>query len=577
MTVTTVRKQIPREILEDIEWFEGVVARFKGGELSDGEFTPQRLKLGVYGQRQGPGIQMLRTKIPYGGLTADQLEAFADAADNFSTGKAHVTTRQNIQIHFIKLDNVATVLRDLGEEGIMSREACGNVIRNITGCHLAGVCPFEAFDITPYAHAVTFHFLRRTEFQKLPRKFKISFTACPPGCRSCRTCGIPHIHDIGVVGKFLHGKRVFELWVGGGLGNSPRFAELLEEFTPEDELARTIEAVLLVFDRNGNRNNKMRARMKFVLDKLGFEKFRELVFVERDKLEKVELTLPPLKESPGASNGTYHPSEPGYEDWKRANVVPQKQFGYSAVYVPLPVGDLTSEQLRALARVSRRYASQGVRTTVTQGFVLRWVTNGNLPLVHGELKRAGLDNPDSGTLKDITSCPGASTCNLAFTHSKNLGTVLREELEKYPELVDAAGNLSVKISGCPNACGQHHIADIGFYGMNGIVGNVNVPVYNVLVGGGITAGTTSFGLALGKVPARLVPEAFIRIVKFYVGNRQEGETFHDFVTRIGQPRFVTLITDLLVLWMKDVPESLRRDLLTVELYAPKIMKGECAK
>lgn len=577
MTLTTVRKQIPKEILEDIEWFESLVAKFKGGEITDDEFTPQRLKMGVYGQRQGPGVQMLRTKIPYGGLTADQLDALADAADNFSTGKAHVTTRQNIQFHFVKLDNVSTVLRDLGEEGIMSREACGNVIRNITGCHLAGVCPFEAFDVTPYAHAVAFHFLRRPEFQNLPRKFKISFTACPPGCRSCRACGIPHIHDIGIVGKIVGGRRVFELWVGGGLGNSPRFAELLEDLTPEDELARTIEAVLLVFNQHGNRNNRARARMKFVLDKLGLDKFRELVFTEREKLEKVELHLPLLEEKPGASNGTYHPSEGGYEEWKRKNVVPQKQFGYSAVYVPLPVGDITSDQLRALARVSRRYAAQGVRTTVTQGFVLRWVSNGNLPLVHGELKRAGLDNPDSGTLKDITSCPGASTCNLAFTHSKNLGVSLREELEKYPELVEAAGNLSVKISGCPNACGQHHIADIGFYGMNGYAGSVMIPVYNVLVGGGITAGTTSFGLALGKVPARLVPEAFIRIVKFYVENRNDGETFHDFVTRRGKADFENLISDLLAIRMKDAPEFLRKDLRTDEIYAPKIMKGECAK
>lgn len=572
-----MRKEIAPEILADIAWFEENLRKYRAGELTEDGFSPLRLHMGVYGQRQGEENQMFRTKIPYGGLDAEKLRAIADIAEKFGGGKAHVTTRQNFQIHYVKLDNIVEVMKVAGEADITSREACSNTIRNVVGCPFSGVCPSEAFDATPHAHALVHFFLRNPDNQALPRKFKISFSSCPYPCPNCRGAEpVPHIQDIAFIAKVVDGKRGFEVWIGGGLGNTPKFAQLLEDFTPQQDYLRTAEAIVKVFNTYGERKNRNRARMKFLIQSLGWDEFRKRVLQTRQELPLRPLNLPKLDETPKSSPVPFpEPADPHYLDWKLNNVLWQRQPGYSSVTALLPIGDITPPQLRGLADVAEKYADGYVRSSPNQNLILRWVRNENLPVVYTSLRSIGLAEPTANTIQDVTTCPGASTCKIAFTNSKNLGTALRETM--------AAGNgifhnlpLQVKVSGCPNSCGQHHVADVGFYGMTRKVGEYEVPVYNILVQGGITKGVASYGAPIGKVPARLAPVAFKRIVEFYRTYRQGPESFYDFVTRVTVEPLKKLIEDL-VNWKPEGDLEPLKDIGVDEVFKSKIMQGECAK
>jgi ferredoxin-nitrite reductase/sulfite reductase (ferredoxin) len=572
MSEVKVGPTLDPEVLKDIEWFQSNLQKYRGGELTEEEFRPLRLHMGVYGQRQGGETQMFRLKIPWGGLDGAKLRKIARLAREYGGGVAHATTRQNFQVHYIELDRIAEAMADVAEAGLISREACGNTIRNVVGDPLAGVCPEERFDVTPYADALVRYFLRHPAFQSLPRKFKISFSGCP---QPCPTCGIDEpiawLHDIGFVANIGEGRRGFEVWVGGGLGNTPRAARLLEPFTPENDFIRTAAAILTLFNAEGERRNRNRARIKFLVEKLGWEEFRRRVGEIRETLPREPLSIPELREYPETRT---HEAPAGGADprWLRHNVRSQKQAGFATVTVVLPRGDVSADQLDEVAAIADAFSDGFVRASPSQNLILRWVRHSNLPALHARLAKIGLAEPTAGTAQDVTSCPGASTCALAFTHSKNLAGALRDLMEEHRELFQGEP-LSIKISGCPNSCGQHHVADIGFYGMARRIGEREVPAYQVMVGGGLTTGEAAFGTALGRVPARLAPEALKRLVAHFALWREPGERFRHFVARSGSG-LGELIVDLV-----NVPgdPELARDIGIDAPFRSHVGPGECAR
>ncbi|MEX0786663.1 MAG: nitrite/sulfite reductase, partial [Dehalococcoidia bacterium] len=465
------------------------IAFLEGGGLGD-DFRPFRLQHGVYGQRQDDA-QMIRVKIPHGTMTAEQMDVLGDLAERYTPRKVgHVTTRQDWQFHFVKLEDTPTFLRILAKAGMTTREACGNTVRNVTSDHVSGLCEDTAFDVTPHAEAITRFFLRHPVCQKLPRKFKIAFSACE------HDHGLVPIHDLGATAVIRDGQRGFRVTVGGGLGAAPHIAQVLDEFVPENELQRVTEATIRIFDRMGERKNRNKARIKFVVKKVGIEEFRRIVQEELAGMPPSEENgyLDPdwsfLEEGdhPSAAslgqNG--HEPKPGFESWKRTNAIPQAQTGFNMVYVLLPIGDLDVPQFHALADMSRKYAGGKIRTAVNQNMVLRWVHDEDLPSLHAELVEAGLAEDGALTLTDVMTCPGADTCALGVTSSKGLGTAIRDTLLsqnghfKDDPLVE---QIRIKISGCPNSCGHHHIADIGFYGNAVRSGERMVPSFSMLVAG----------------------------------------------------------------------------------------------
>jgi len=475
-------------VAAEIDNFEKEANAFlEGGGLGD-DFRPFRLQHGIYGQRQDDA-QMIRIKIPHGTMTADQMDVMAEITENYTPRKvAHVTTRQDIQIHYIKLEDVSEVMRKLAEAGLTSREACGNTVRNVTSDHMSGVCEDTVFDVTPYAEATARFFLRHPVCQKLPRKFKFAFSACP------HDHGLIPIHDMGAEAVIKDGKKGFRVSVGGGLGASPHIAQVLDEFVPVEEFLRVGEATLRIFDRHGERKNRNKARIKFVVKKFGIEEFRRLVQEELASMPKDVIYRDPdmsFEESPS------HPSaaslgqngrapKPGFEAWKRTNAIPQAQSGYFMVYVLLPIGDMTPQQFHALAGLSRKYAGGKARTAVNQNIVLRWVHGEDLPGVHAGLIEAGLAEDGVLTISDVMTCPGADTCSLGVTSSKGLGRAIRDEMfakNGHFKSDPLSEQIRIKISGCPNSCGHHHVADIGFYGNAVRSGERMVPSFSMLVAG----------------------------------------------------------------------------------------------
>jgi sulfite reductase beta subunit-like hemoprotein len=537
-------KEIDALVVAEIDNFEREAQAFlEGGGLGD-DFRPFRLQHGIYGQRQDDA-QMIRVKIPHGTMTAGQMDVLGDIADEYTPRKlGHVTTRQDIQYHYVKLEEVPEVLRRLAAADMTTREACGNTVRNVTADHMSGVCADTVFDVTPYAEATARFFLRHPVCQKLPRKFKIAFSACE------HDHGLVPIHDLGATAVIRDGKKGFRVAVGGGLGAAPFIAQVLDEFVPEDELLRVIEATLRIFDRHGERKNRNKARIKFVVKKYGIEEVRRLV--------KEELaTLPP------AENGNYrdpdfslleddiasHPSaaslgqngrasRDGFEAWKRTNAIPQAQTGFYMAYVLLPIGDLTGEQFRALATMARKYAGGKARTAVNQNIVLRWVHEEDLPALHADLIEAGLAEDGALTISDVMTCPGADTCSLGVTSSKGLGRAIRDELFaknghfKSDPLVE---QIRIKISGCPNSCGHHHIADIGFYGNAVRSGERMVPSFSMLIAGKGDGPDARIATHVMKIAAKKIPEAVGTLVEHYQENRNEGEPFGDWAIRVGNP------------------------------------------
>ena len=556
-TVPTTRPEIktipiPREILEEIETFEDEVARLQSGETPVEIFKPFRLQFGIYGQRQ-PDVQMVRIKIPFGGLTANQFRRIAELADTYATGVGHVTTRQDIQLHFAPLPQVGTIMRKLAEVDVTTREACANTVRNVTACALAGVCPGEVFDVTPYANTVAQHLLRNPLTQSLPRKFKIAFS----GCQS--DCALTPIHDVGLLAaRNDQGTIGFKMVVGGGLGSTPRVAKLLREFVPMDELMPSIEACIKVFDNLGNRKNRSKARMKFVIDKLGFEEFSRQWKEAYDTLLKSEASKPtlqilpyqdeaplimPTKSGNGTSsngNGTGNGAnkstvaQSSFDVWRKTNVIAQRQPGFLAAVIKLPSGDMTTEQMYALADFAETYANGNIRTTISQNMIIRWVPEARIHELYDALVSQNLSAPGAEGVEDIVSCPGTDTCGLGITSSKGLARALSELFPAGETPKDLQG-VDVKISGCHNSCAQHHIATIGLHGVGKRIGDHIAPVYELHLGGQVN-GTAKIAQLIVKVPAKNVPAAIQHLLDFYREKREDGESLQAFIVRTGKAK-----------------------------------------
>lgn len=565
----------------EIDTFTQFVEDFWAGRVNPDEFRRFRLQHGVYGQRQ-QDVQMVRVKIPWGGLTAAQLERLADIAEKTPRGVGHVTTRQNVQFHFVPLVEAPALLRSLAEAGLTTREACGNTVRNVTVGHCAGICPKEPFDPTPYADAVARFLLRNPMNQDLPRKFKITFSGCDDDT------GLTPIHDIGARAavRMVDGTPVrgFEILLGGGLGPAPRLAQLLEEFTAVEDLLPTVAAIVRVFDRHGNRENRNLARLKFVVQKLGIDQLRALIVRERDGLRLTMAgkfpAVKPWEERPPIprhGNGVAFPGvDPAYQRWSRTNVVQQKQPGYAAVHVRLVRGDMTPEQLRALARAARDFGDGAVRSTNQQNFLLRWIRADALPELYAILAGTGLALAGAERLIDITACPGADTCQLGITSSRGLAMAIGEVIEQeLGELADEAG-IRIKISGCPNSCGQHHLASLGFYGGAKKFYGEQAPTYQLMLGGRLEPGNPSFGKPVARIPAKQVPQAVKTLVELYRRERTAGESFNAFVDRTGMERMKAVLAP----WTEVPPSAEAPDKYLdwggEQGFKPQTGPGECA-
>jgi sulfite reductase (ferredoxin) len=541
-SVEVQTQPIPSAILEEIETFEKEALRALSGEIGGDLFKPFRLQYGIYGQRQA-GVQMVRIKIPFGGLTANQLRRIAELSERYTTGVGHVTTRQDIQLHFAELKDVPTIMRGLAEVGLTTREACANTVRNVTGCHLAGVCQGEVFDITPYAKTVAYHLLRNPLNQSLPRKFKIAFSGCK------HDCALTPIHDIGLLAvKKEDGTIGFRMAVGGGLGSAPRIAQVLREFTPMDELIPSIEAVIKVFDTLGNRKNRNKARMKFVIEKLGFAEFKrrwEEAYVSmgfarpKEPLRLLHHQDEPVSLIMPTSNGSKPPhvngqpaQETPFEMWKRTNVVRQKQAGYVAAVIKLFMGDVTADQMRHVADLAERYSNGNIRTTINQNVIIRWIPEAQIGGLYEELVSQGLADPGAELVEDIIACPGTDTCGLGITSSKGLARALAEVFPagRVPEDLR---DVSVKISGCHNSCAQHHIATIGLHGVGKRIGEHTAPFYELHLGGRVN-GTAKIGQMTIKLPAKAVSAAITHLIDVYRRDRKSGEGLPAFIDRVGK-------------------------------------------
>ena len=567
----------PEAIEAEIRVFEERIQQLRGGAITEDQFRPFRLKHGTYGQRQA-GVQMLRVKIPAGILTPAQLRTLAKIGDTYSTGRGHVTTRENVQFHFVQLENVPAVMRLLAEAGLTTREACGNTVRNVTGCPLAGICPGEVFDVTPYALGVSRYLLRHPEFHDLPRKFKIAFS----GCEDDGDCAVAGIHDVGLIAQVSGSNgtahRGFKVLVGGGLGSLPTEASLLTDFLPEEELLPTIEAILRVFVETGNRKNKFKARMKFVLRDKGIEQFRHLV-AEKRKISqapaevftvasKIQPSLVSIAPAPPANRA----ADPEYARWTEHNLMPQRQAGFGAVWIKLPAGTLFSHQMRGLADLLEKNRLTGVRTAINQNLVIPWVPFDRTRGLHDGLRELDLATPGARTISDVTGCPGATTCNLGITRSLTLAEVLSRELagETDPEVL----KIHIKISGCPNSCGQHHIADIGFYGNARKIGEQQAPFYQLMLGGQVGADGVRFARQVMPLPARPIPAVIREILAFYKEARQPGETFSAWTARIPDDAIVGRLRPFAE--VQEPSEELFVDWGDTETYSLKLGRGECA-
>ncbi len=569
-------------VQRELETFKREAQAFLSGERSPEDYRAFRLQHGVYGQRQS-NVHMIRVKIPHGSLTADQFEAIGNIIDRYSPRKVgHVTTRQDIQMHFVPMDAAPKVLEELAEVGLTTREACGNTVRNVTADHYSGLCDDTVFDTTPYAEATARYFLRNPANQKLPRKFKITFSSCP------HDWGMIPIHDLGAMAVIRDGRKGFAVYVGGGLGAAPRLAEMYDDFVPAEELLRHIEAILRVFDRHGERRNRNKARIKFLVARLGIEEVRRLVREELKSLPPVDSGVYREPDMSFLEETASHPAwaeshppiepRPGFDLWKRTNAVRQRQPGFRMCYILLPIGDVTIPQFHAIAEMARKYAGGKLRTTQNQNIVLRWVHEVDLPYLHADLVDAGLAEDRVLSIYDVQTCPGADTCNLGVTSSKGLGRAIRDALFAANGVFEdpLVQQIKINISGCPNSCGQHHIADLGFYGMAINRDGRHVPAFQLLVGGR-GSGDGRLAKMVMKVAARRVPEAVVRLVSHYRDHRSEGEAFGDWALRVGGAYIQEVLADL-----KEVPAFNEDPTAYVDWGATSLFsleglgEGECA-
>ncbi|MBX7081055.1 MAG: nitrite/sulfite reductase [Nannocystaceae bacterium] len=601
------------ELEAEIDVFETQLRLRKDGKIEDKLFAETRLRRGAYGQRYDNGRRydgekdqtiafpcgdltkgpetvwdapgMVRIKIPFGALTATQLEVMADLAEEYSDDILHVTTRQDIQLHFIHIDDTPDLFRRLAAVGITTREACGNSVRNVTGCPVAGVCKTEAFDISPYAKALAHYLLGHPDTQDFGRKFKIAFSGC-----ATEACGLALMHDIGLVAVTRPGdagatERGFEFYVGGGLGAVPHQALLLDGFVPEAELMPLTQAVCRIFARHGEKQNRARARLKFLVKKLGLPAFKQMVDEERAKIPP-EARWSAWIDSVAAHDQPKRPPAPALrkagdaalDAWWQTNVRPQRQPGYAVVSVTLPLGDFTPDQARGLADLAREYTGDTIRLTVEQNLVLRWVPEADVPQVYARLAALGLAEPGAESIVDVTACPGTDTCKLGISASRGLAGELRTRLAARSAGHDEAlGSLRIKVSGCFNSCGQHHVADLGFLGVQRNVEGRRVPHFQVVLGGQWTHNAGQFGLAIGAVPSKRIPEVVDRITSLFARERSSGERFGAFIKRVGKSKIRDMLTDLMDVPPYEQARELYHDWADPREYGiGDIGVGECA-
>lgn len=571
-------------ILErELDDFTTEALRFLNGEIPEGTYIPYRLKQGVYGQRQ-PDVQMIRVKLPFGGVTPEQLETFAEVAEKFvPLRKGHITTRQNIQYHHVPLKKAAEALYVLGKAGLSTREACGNTVRNVTGDPWAGVNADEAFDPTPYAGAFARYWLRNPLSQLLPRKFKVAFSA------NDRDEAITGLHDLGFIPRIRDGVKGFEVVCGGGLSIMPRPARVLREFVTLDEYLRISEAVVRIFEKADElRKNRAKARLKFLIERIGFEAFKEMVDEElagdwaKKDFSPDRLLYIDDEEATAPARRPYYEQPNGdgreFTAFVMSNVRAQRQQGFSTIEVKVSRGDLRPEQFRGLANILRDYCGGRARMTVQQNIVLRWVRDESLYEVWKRLKAIDLASPGSSSITDVVSCPGTDSCKLGITSSMGLNAAIQAKVESLHVTDPLTKQIHIKMSGCPNSCGQHHIATIGFHGAAMKVGANQLPAYHVFVGGNYDGGEFRLATQLKvRMPAKRAPEAVARFVSLYEGNRAGGETFNQYFDRVGTKPFEEAIQDLTLPGeFSDDNQQMFIDWNRLELYQLQRGEGECA-
>jgi len=583
-----LRTELLPEEEAELRRFQVEIDRVEKGELDPDDFRRFRLNNGVYGIRGAANRHMIRIKVRFGNMNALQLERVADITEKYAPNKlAHVTTRQAIQLHEILRTDVPTILRRLAEVGLTTREACGNTVRNVTASHYSGISPKEIFDVAPYADLLSLYFLRHSVCQNLPRKFKIAFESSHE--EDWAKVGI---HDLGFIAqeKVSDGKKVrgFKVVVGGGLGSTPFPAQLLEEFCPTELYLPTAEAVIRLFDRNGERKDKNRARIKYLVTKWGIETFRQEFLSERRqviatgsgkeafwKLNLEEYKAPVLK--------TPAPTEapallPGFDEWLKTNTFQQKQKGYFAVNVRCPLGDINPEQMRKLAKISRAFCAGRLRTTISQNILLHWILQGSLKALYSQLSQADLAQKGAETVTDITRCPGADTCQIAITHSKGLayemGKIFQNGYGSDPTFRD----VTIKISGCTNSCGQHHIANIGFHGASKNVDNHSVPHYQLMIGGYTAVdGVAVFGKRIAQIPAKRTSDATKAILDAFKKEKGAQETFLQWADRAGAAKLKELVAPFTTVPAFDQDPSMYEDLGDPgKPFKVEMGKGECA-
>ncbi len=587
----------------EIDEFASVLDQFEHGEIGPEAWRAFRLVRGTYGQRQPEDAQMLRVKIPQGVLTGAQLEALADVAELYSRGFAHITTRQNVQFHFMRLHDVEPAMRRLADAGLTTREACGNSVRNITACPFAGVSHDEIFDVTPYAEALTRYLLRHPLSSKLPRKFKIGFEGCAEDHAKTG------INDLGFrATSSQDGARGFRVTVAGGTAILCRSGALLHDFVPTSELYDVADAVLRVFAQFGDYEHKQRNRLKFLIKSMGWERW---LGEYRHALEEVRAA--PRRERPFNPDHTAIEAPPDWpallapelkaiearaasaqlrgdgirpsllpvtsdskQRWLQTNVRPQKQHGYCVAIVTIPLGDLTGPQFRIVADLAAAFGDGTVRVTVDQNLLFRWVRTERLHDFFAAIAAARLAESGYGSIADVVSCPGAESCRLAVTQSRGLGRLLGDHLREHPEVAAAAGAGDIRISGCPNGCGQHHIAAIGFQGSIRKLGEHAVPQYFVMVGGSADGAAASFGRVAAKIPARRASQAVDRLVGFYRNRRRRGERLAEFFCRADLAEVKAALADLERITEADALPDDYIDLGEDRTFAPEVLDGECS-
>ena len=585
---TTIHSNEPGKVLsvlqDELEDFTTDAQSFLAGSYDEMAFQARRLRQGVYGQRQAD-VHMIRVKLPFGGVTPAQLDALGEVAETFvPLRKGHITTRQNIQYHHVPLSKATEVLKVLGSVGLSTREACGNTVRNVTGDPFAGVCQNELFDPTPYAGAFARYWLRNPLSQAMPRKFKVAFTATDADE------AITGIHDIGFIPRIENGVRGFKMVVGGGLSIMPREAPVLNEFTPVDEYLKVSEAIIRIFDRADElRKNRAKARIKFLIDRVGIEEFRRMVdeelkgdWTNKDFSPDRLLFVDDEEATAPARRDSY--TQPAREDrdaftyFVQSNVKAQRQQGFSTVQVKVTRGDLTPKQFHGLADILRDYCGGRARTSIHQNLVLRWVRDESLYEVFSRLRDLGLADAGADSVTDVVSCPGTDSCKLGITRSMGLNRAIQERVVSMKITDERTRKIHIKMSGCPNSCGQHHIANIGFHGAVIKVEGHEMPAYHVFIGGNYDGGKLRLARQLKvRLPAKRGPETVERFLKLYQLDRQGNEEFNDFVDRVGPQPFQDAIADLVVPGeFDDENQSMFIDWGKSQLYKMERGEGECA-